>query len=111
MCLHNKLKNSYLNSILRINPTRTSWMLLSLFTVVTLALSPRMLLPASPAMKQLFGILKAKGSLTQAKYDLLVAAMKAEEQNPTPAATVTTPTPFANVEQRLVAQDAPITEL
>jgi len=103
--------------MLRINPTRTHWRLLSLFTAVTVALSPSMPLLATPAMEQLFGILKAKGSLTQAEYDLLVAAMKAEEQKPAPvsvpapAATVTTPTPSANVEQRLVAQDARIKEL
>ena len=71
---------------------------------------------ASPAMEQLFGILKAKGSLTQAEYDLLVTAMKAEEQKPVaaPAATVTTPTPSTpstNVEQRLAAQEARIKEL
>ena len=99
--------------MLRINPTRTPWRLLSLFTAVTVALSPSMPLLASPAMEQLFGILKAKGSLTQAEYDLLVTAMKAEEQKPvtTTAATVTTPTPSANVEQRLVAQEARIKEL
>lgn len=103
--------------MLRINPTRTHWRLLSLFTAVTVALSPSMPLLASPAMEQLFGILKAKGSLTQAEYDLLVAAMKAEEQKTapvpaaTPAATVTTSTPAANLEQRLAAQDARIKEL
>jgi hypothetical protein len=37
--------------------------------------------------------------------------MKAEEQNPAPAATVTTPTSSANLEQHLVAQDARIKEL
>lgn len=102
--------------MLRINPTRTPWRLLSLFTAVTVALSPSMPLLASPAMEQLFGILKAKGSLTQAEYDLLVTAMKAEEQKPAavPATTVTTQTPSSpstNVEQRLAAQEARIKEL
>lgn len=103
--------------MLRINPTRTHWRLLSLLTAVTVALSPSMPLLASPAMEQLFGILKAKGSLTQAEYDLLVAAMKADEQKPasapvpTPPVTVSNPSPASNVEQRLAAQEARIQEL
>jgi hypothetical protein len=53
--------------MLHINPTRTHWRLLSLVTFVTVVLSPSMLLLASLAMKQLFGILKAKRSLIQAE--------------------------------------------
>lgn len=100
--------------MLRINPTRTPWRLLSLFTAVTVALSPSMPLLASPAMEQLFGILKAKGSLTQAEHDMLVAAMRADEaKSAVPSAPVaaTSTTGNAALEQRLAAQDAKIKQL
>lgn len=37
-------------------------------------------LPASPAMEKLLFVLKTKGSLTQDEYDMLVAAMRADEK-------------------------------
>ena len=95
--------------MLRINPTRTPWRLLSLFTAATVALSPSMPLLASPAMEQLFGILKTKGSLTQSEYDMLVSAMRADE------AKTTSPAPAAaasgSLEQRLAAQETKIKQL
>jgi hypothetical protein len=95
--------------MLRINPTRTPWRLLSLFTAATVALSPSMPLLASPAMEQLFGILKTKGSLTQSEYDMLVSAMRADE------AKTTSPAPAAaasgSLEQRLATQEAKIKQL
>lgn len=108
--------------MLRIDPTRTRWRLLSLFTAATVALTPASPVLASQAMEQLFGILKAKGSITQAEHDMLVAAMKADEAKaaaPTPA----TPAPAAAVasapagsssaglESRLAAQEARIKQL
>jgi len=96
---------------------RTPWRLLSLFTAASVALSPSMPLRASPAMEQLFGILKAKGSLTQSEYDLLVAAMQAEEtkqspSTPAPAAAVSTQVSGNTaLEKRLADQDTKIKEL
>lgn len=78
--------------MLRINPTRLRWRLCSLFTAATVALTPASPALASQAMEQLFGILKAKGSISPAEYDLLVAAMKADEAKaPTSTPTATPP--------------------
>ena len=106
--------------MISINPKRTPWRLLGLFTAFTVAISPSMPLLASPAMEQLFGILKAKGSLTAEEHDLLISAMRADEAKaasatPTPA-PVTTTAPAtspstAALEQRLASQDAKIKEL
>lgn len=106
--------------MISINPKRTPWRLLGLFTAFTVAISPSMPLLASPAMEQLFGILKAKGSLTDEEHDLLISAMRADEAKaasatPTPA-PVTTTAPAtspstAALEQRLASQDAKIKEL
>ncbi|MCX6856415.1 MAG: porin [Verrucomicrobia bacterium] len=77
---------------------------------------------SSPAMEQLFGILKAKGSLTAEEHDLLISAMRADEAKgtatmpnvspvpATPAVSATT-TSTAALEQRLAKQDAKIKEL
>ncbi len=113
--------------MLRINPTRTRWRLLSLFTAATVALTPASPVLASQAMEQLFGILKAKGSITQAEHDMLVAAMQADEAKaaapvPAPATTPAAPAPSATVasapagstvalEKRLAAQEARIKQL
>ena len=95
--------------MLRINPTRTPWRLLSLFTAATVALSPSMPLLASPAMEQLFGILKTKGSLTQSEYDMLVSAMRADEAKTTSPAPATASS--GSLEQRLAAQETKIKQL
>lgn len=114
--------------MLRIDPTRTRWRLLSLFTAATVALTPASPVLASQAMEQLFGILKAKGSITQAEHDMLVAAMKADEAkaaatapaaSPSPATPSTTPAVASSasagstsgLEQRLAAQEARIKQL
>jgi uncharacterized coiled-coil protein SlyX len=114
--------------MLRINPTRLRWRLCSLFTAATVALTPASPALASQAMEQLFGILKAKGSISPAEYDLLVAAMKADEakaSTSTPTATplASAPTPgsstpavaaapsTAALEARLAAQENRIKQL
>ncbi len=103
--------------MIRINPTRTPWRLLSLFTAFTVALSPSMPLLASPAMEQLFGILKAKGSLSAEEHDLLISAMRADEAKVAAAASAPVSTTAAAapstaaLEQRLASQDAKIKEL
>jgi Phosphate-selective porin O and P len=107
--------------MISINPKRTPWRLLSLFTAFTVAISPSMPLLASPAMEQLFGILKAKGSLTAEEHDLLISAMRADEAKAAAAAPSVTPAPApavsgaapstAALEQRLASQDAKIKEL
>jgi hypothetical protein len=109
--------------MLRINPTRTRWRLLSLFTAATVALTPASPLIASQAMEQLFGILKTKGSITQAEHDMLITAMRADEAKAAttaPVAAAATTTVPANssggntttaLEQRLAAQEARIMQL
>jgi uncharacterized coiled-coil protein SlyX len=77
--------------MLRINPTRLRWRLCSLFTAATVAFTPASPALASQAMEQLFGILKAKGSISPAEYDLLVAAMKADEAKASTSPPVTQP--------------------
>jgi|JI6StandDraft_1071083.scaffolds.fasta_scaffold00721_3 hypothetical protein len=106
--------------MLHINPTRTRWRLLSLFTAATVALTPASPILASQAMEQLFSIMKAKGSITQAEHDMLLAAMRADEAKAaavTPAsvaAPVVSAAPDgsnAALEKRLAAQDARIKQL
>lgn len=106
--------------MLRINPTRTRWRLLSLFTAATVALTPASPLLASQAMEQLFSIMKTKGSITQAEHDMLIAAMRADEAKaatPAPAAAPAPATASAPagstvaLEQRLAAQEARIKQL
>ncbi|MES2594380.1 MAG: porin [Verrucomicrobiota bacterium] len=113
--------------MLRIDPTRTRWRLLSLFTAATVAFTPVSPVLASQAMEQLFGILKTKGSITQAEHDMLVAAMKADEAKvsapvpasaPAPASTAPVPTladapagSTAALERRLAAQETRIKQL
>jgi hypothetical protein len=102
--------------MLRINLTRTRWRLLSLFTAATVALTPASPLLASQAMEQLFGLMKAKGSITQSEYDMLVATMRADEAKAIAPATVPAIASApgnsnAALEQRLAAQDARIKQL
>jgi hypothetical protein len=98
--------------MLRINPTRLRWRLCSLFTAASVALTPASPALASQAMEQLFGILKAKGSISPAEYDLLVAAMKADEakaSTSTPPAATPAPassTPAAAAAPNTSAQEA-----
>jgi hypothetical protein len=103
----------------QIQPTRSYWRPLSLFTATAVALTPTSPLLASQAMEQLFGLMKAKGSITQAEHDMLLAAMRADEAKAAaatpavaPAATVSaSPGTNAALEQRIAAQDARIKQL
>ncbi len=104
----------------RIHPTHIRYRLVSLFTAVTVALTPASPLLASQAMEQLFGILKTKGSITQAEHDMLLAAMRADEAAAPATAPVMTPAPATTsatagntvaLEQRLAAQEKRIMQL
>lgn len=66
--------------MLKITPQRALARMLAVITAVGVALPPTLPLTASPAMEKLFYILKSKGSLTQDEYDMLVAAMRADEK-------------------------------
>ncbi len=70
---------------MRIKHSRFSRVLAALAAVI-IALPPSLPIAASPAMEKLFFILKSKGSLTQDEYDMLVAAMRADEKS-SPAST------------------------
>lgn len=60
---------------------------LAFLAAITVALPPTLPVAASPAMEKLFFILKSKGSLTQDEYDMLVAAMRADEKSAAAPAT------------------------
>ncbi len=61
-----------------IHPTRGLWRAFTTFLAfATLVPST---VTASPAMEKLLFVLKTKGSLTQDEYDMLVAAMRADEK-------------------------------
>ncbi len=105
------LQHTFTNThMFKINPTRTPWRLLCALTAGTLTLPPTLSLQASPAMEQLFGILKAKGSLTQEEHDLLVSAMRADEaKSAAPAAAA--PASASVLEKRVASQETKIKEL
>jgi Phosphate-selective porin O and P len=65
---------------MRITHSRISRVLAALAAGI-IALPPSLPIAASPAMEKLFFILKSKGSLTQDEYDMLVAAMRADEKS------------------------------
>ncbi|MFC5455315.1 porin [Prosthecobacter fluviatilis] len=73
---------------------------LAAFAAVSIALPPTLPLTAGPAMEKLFLIMKAKGTLSQEEYDMLVAASREEDQQRDKAAAAaapatTTPAPAA----------------
>lgn len=82
---------------------------LALLTAVTVALPPTLPLTASPAMEKLFFILKSKGSLTQDEYDMLVAAMRADDK----ASAASTPASGSSsgLNQRLATTESKIENL
>ncbi len=105
------LQHTFTNThMFKINPTRTPWRLLCALTAGTLTLPPTLSLQASPAMEQLFGILKAKGSLTQEEHDLLVSAMRADEAKSAAPATAA-PASASILEKRVANQETKIKEL
>lgn len=61
-----------------IHPTRGLWRAFTTFLAFAVLLPST--LPASPAMEKLLFVLKTKGSLTQDEYDMLVAAMRADDK-------------------------------
>lgn len=61
-----------------IKPTRPLWRAFTTFLAFAVVMPT--LAPASPAMEKLLFVLKTKGSLTQDEYDMLVAAMRADEK-------------------------------
>ncbi len=110
-----------------IRPTHPSGRFLGLLTAAVIAVTPASPALASQAMEQLFGILKAKGSITQAEHDLLIAAMRADEAKaavtPPPSAPASTAAPApavatapesaqqAALEKKIAAQEARIKQL
>jgi len=66
--------------MLKNKPNRVFARMIAMLTAVTIALPPPLPLAASPAMEKLLYVLKTKGSLTQDEYDMLVAAMRADEK-------------------------------
>ncbi len=79
---------------MRIKYSRISRVLAALAAVV-IALPPSLPVAASPAMEKLFLIMKAKGSLSQEEYDMLVAASREEdkERDKAVAAAAAAPAP------------------
>lgn len=61
-----------------IHPTSRAWRAFTTFLAFATLLPTT--LPASPAMEKLLFVLKTKGSLTQDEYDMLVAAMRADDK-------------------------------
>lgn len=53
---------------------------LTTFAAVVIALPPSLPVAAGPAMEKLFQIMKAKGTLSQEEYDMLVAASREEDK-------------------------------
>lgn len=77
---------------MRIKRSRSSHALAALAAAV-IALPPQLPVMAGPAMEKLFLLMKAKGTLTQEEYDMLVAASREEdkEREKTVAAAPSTP--------------------
>lgn len=70
-----------------IHPTRGLWRAFTTFLAFATLLPST--LTASPAMEKLLFVLKTKGSLTQDEYDMLVAAMRADEKSDSPKVAAT----------------------
>lgn len=96
---------------MRITHSRISRVLAALAAGI-IALPPSLPIVASPAMEKLFYILKSKGSLTQDEYDMLVAAMRADEKKvPVAAASSGTTHASGSLEQRLTQTESKIGNL
>lgn len=95
-----------------IHPSRRLWRAFTTFLAFAIVLPTT--LPASPAMEKLLFVLKAKGSLTQDEYDMLVAAMRADERAidaKIAAAPATAPRPSGSLDQRLAQTETKIQSL
>lgn len=77
---------------MRIQHSRIARVLAALAAVVV-ALPPSLPVAAGPAMEKLFLIMKAKGSLSQEEYDMLVAASREEDKEREKATVAAAPTP------------------
>ena len=106
---------------MRIKHSRISRVLAS-FAAVAIALPPSLPVAAGPAMEKLFSIMKAKGTLSQEEYDMLVAASREEDKErdktvvavPAPAAPASGAAPAANtavLEKRLAQTESKLGHL
>ncbi len=106
-----------------IRPTHPTGRFLGLLTAALIAVTPASPALASQAMEQLFGILKAKGSISQSEYDLLISAMRADEAkaatnpgSPAPApssavAKAPAVAPQPELEKKIATQEVRIKQL
>ena len=106
-----------------IRPTHPTGRFLGLLTAALIAVTPASPALASQAMEQLFGILKAKGSISQSEYDLLISAMRADEAkaatnpgSPAPApnsvvAKASAVAPQPELEKKIATQEVRIKQL
>ncbi len=95
---------------MRITHSRISH-LLAAFAAAIIALPPTLPIVASPAMEKLFFILKSKGSLTQDEYDMLVAAMRADEKSSPAPASAPASGSSSGLGQRLAKTESKIESL
>ncbi|WP_395741786.1 porin [Prosthecobacter sp.] len=82
---------------------------LAAFAAVAIALPPSLPVAAGPAMEKLFQIMKAKGTLSQEEYDMLVAVSREEdkERDKAIAAAVPAPAPASTPAGTTPAAPAP----
>ncbi|MFZ2280797.1 MAG: porin [Prosthecobacter sp.] len=80
---------------MRLKHSRISRVMAAL-AAVAIALPPSLPVAAGPAMEKLFSIMKAKGTLSQEEYDMLVAASREEDKERDKAAVAATPAPAAS---------------
>ncbi|MFN0075436.1 MAG: porin [Prosthecobacter sp.] len=95
---------------MRITHSRISRVLAALAAVI-IALPPSLPIVASPAMEKLFYILKSKGSLTQDEYDMLVAAMRADEKKGSTAVAPASGSSSPSLERRLAQTESKVGNL
>ncbi len=111
-----RIKHSRISRISRISRVLAS------FAAVAIALPPSLPVAAGPAMEKLFSIMKAKGTLSQEEYDMLVAASREEDKErdkvvaavPAPSATASGAAPAANtavLEKRLAQTESKLGHL
>lgn len=81
---------------MRIKRSRFSHTLAALAAAI-IALPPQMPVMAGPAMEKLFLLMKAKGTLTQEEYDMLVAASREEDKEREKVAAAPAAAPAAAV--------------
>ncbi len=95
-------------TMLKITPQRGLWRILATF----LAISVTLPVQATPAMEKLFYVLKSKGSLTQDEYDMLIAAMRADEKVASPKSSPSESAPATgNIATRLAKTESKLESL